>query len=101
MHATQAKARGSAPGPRRGALPLGSPPRAAALGTRPLVLLREGSRGRGRHTGSAGMAPPTATPLPQQNHTMSPEATASGGGPGAEPLAFAWVAGIGGLTSWR
>jgi hypothetical protein len=42
----QSKARGFALGPHQGALPLGTPPRAAALGTLPLCL------GRGRGTGA-------------------------------------------------
>src|SRR5208283_1167418 len=36
---------GLRPGPHQGALPLGTPPRAAALGTRPLVAVRAGGPG--------------------------------------------------------
>ena len=75
------KARGFAPGPHQRALPLGSPPRAAALGTRSLVAVREGHCGIGlgcldhagdrrRDPGSPGQSR-NAPPSPQPNEWIS------------------------------
>ena len=58
---------GLRPGPHQGALPLGTPPRAAALGTRPLVGLREGwpmgpNARRSPAFGPIGIPPPSTRP---------------------------------------
>src|SRR5271163_145998 len=99
------KARGSAPGPRQGALPLGSPPRAEPLEPAPWLRCGRGVSGPAWAAAGASAiadAPAAAqaspeTPRPHRNQGAGSKGSALGGdprgsapwrGPGAEPLAF-------------
>src|SRR5271165_3058400 len=87
--ANRRKARGFAPGPHQGALPLGSPPRAMPLEPSTLVRRWEGGRCRRRHTG---------------------DRRCDGGGTGPPPISepkrmdckgIAFTGGRGGKAPWR